>query len=283
MDPKLIEIAECNDVSKKYDLVIRYMEANGIEFREASPDHTKNHYRIIENGSSIFVYSRLYEMKITDKDKDKLQGVPQLAFEVTYKSKKDKIVDGVRPWTIKFTDVEILEKIVNRLRKVPVIVDDINVPRKPRGYDDAGNVICPRCGYHFEKAPRCPEIECGQLIDYSEKEKRQQVKYRDKYRDAFKDYFIDRKTKERALQGKEPLKSPGTNVSDIFHIEDIREDKDFSYWLESEERFEEAREVLIEEFTRRGRKTPEQDANQYIRNMRYFKDFLDEYNKKTKL
>lgn len=270
MDEKLALITETTDVSRKYQLVIEYFEENGLSFKNAFPDHIRNHYRIFEGNSSIFVQEAGFKMNLSEKDKRKLESLPGLSFTPCYKNKGEGIVDNVRPWTISFSDIGDLERIAKCLSGQKLKQDDINTPKKPIGYDDSDRVICPNCNYHFVKASRCPE--CGQFIDYIIVEN---MKFRDKYRDAYKKYFEERTTRERAEAGKDPLKSLNTNISDVFSIEDIREDKPFSYWLESEKRLEEARQVLIDEFTRRGRKNPQSDANQYIRNMRYFKDFYE--------
>jgi len=270
MDNRLTLIAETTDISKKYQLVVEYIEENGLSFKDAFPDHIKNHYRIFEGNSSIFVQDAGFKMNLSDSDKGKLESLSGISFTPCYKNKGAGIVDNVRPWTIAFTDIEDLERVIKCLSGQKQNASNINTPQKPKGYDDSHKVICPNCEYHFIKATRCPE--CGQYIDYTNAER---MKFREKYRDAYKRYFEERTTQERAQAGKDPLKSLNTNVSDVFCIEDIREDKLFSYWLESDERLEEARQVLIDEFTRRKRKNPQSDANQYIRNMRYFKDFYD--------
>lgn len=270
MDVRLVSIMEATDISKKYQLVIEYLEENGLLFKNAFPDHINNHYRIFEGNSSIFVLESGFKMNLSDIDKRKLESLSGIVFTPCYKNKRDGIVDNVRPWTITFSDIEDLERITKCLIGQEQKTGDINIPKKPNGYDDSQNVICPNCDYHFIKATRCPE--CGQYIDYAIAER---TKFREKYRDEYKKYFEERTTQERAEAGKEPLKSLNTNISDVFLIEDICVDKPFSYWLESEECLEEARQILTDEFSRRGRKNPQSDAKQYIRNMRYFKDFYN--------
>lgn len=157
----------------------------------------------------------------------------------------------------------------------------INTPLAPQRINTNGTVICGRCAYGFHRSERCPE--CGQLIDYNDDTAIgvDSSSFREKYREEFEIYVEERTTRERAEKGKGPLKSLSTIISDTFAMEDIVTTKPFSYWLESDAKMEEARGILVEEFTKRKRNNPETDAAQYIRDMKMFRDFYRTINDKS--
>lgn len=273
MEELLKKIDGCSDKATKYDLTIEYMENAGIVFATAQKDHLNLKYRILTNGSSIFVYVDHFKMNLCDSDRDKVEKALGLSFSTNYKDKGRDVIDRVRPWTCEFSGASMLEKVVGVLLD-KVQIQNINYPTKPLKVV-SGMVHCPNCTYVFEKANRCPE--CGQLMDYNNVIDMEAVgdSFRKKYRSQYEAYVEERTTRERAEKGKGPLKSLSTIISDTFAMEDIDTSKPFSYWIGSDDTLEEAKEILIREFTKRKRKNPETDAAQYIRDMKIFRDFYN--------
>ncbi len=165
------QLRHCQKKEERYSVVIDYMQQAGIHFRTASADHLKNHYRIMENGSSIFVYNSYYKLNVCDADKKRLDIVPELKFEILYKNKAQGVQDTVRPFTCDINDDTVLERVIAILSggEKESSENDINVAIPPITVfeNDEGQtkVICPNCSMEFFKAPRCPE--CGQLILYN--------------------------------------------------------------------------------------------------------------------
>lgn len=164
MNYSIRQIDDCIDMNEKYNRVISYMENEGISFKLAQNDHIKNKYRIMTNGSSIFIYKNYYKLNLCEEDKFKIEKIELLTFEPLYSNKTQLIRDKVRPWTCKVESTELLYKVVECLvGKTKEI--GINVPREPKGYE-GDKAICPNCNYIFKKAVRCPD--CGQLIKYND-------------------------------------------------------------------------------------------------------------------
>ena len=65
----------CYKKEERYKVVIEYMGKAGIRFRDASPDHIKNCYRIMENGSSIFVNAGSFKMNLCEEDRKKAETI----------------------------------------------------------------------------------------------------------------------------------------------------------------------------------------------------------------
>ena len=157
----------CYKKEERYNVVIEYMGKAGIRFRDASPDHIKNCYRIMENGSSIFVNAGSFKMNLCEEDRNKTEAIQGIKFDPNYKNKTTGEIDNVRPYSCSFSDPELLETVIEKISGVVHEVD-INKALPPTailtGEDGAISCVCPNCSVEFVKAPRCPE--CGQLIQY---------------------------------------------------------------------------------------------------------------------
>lgn len=158
----LSKIENCTNKVEKYNLVIEYMEQEGISFKPAQNDHINNQYRVLSNKSSVFVYTNSFKFNLCDEDMKRLEKKVNLAFEPLYSNKKQFIIDKTRPWTCSFSDIETFKNVITILSGKELT--GINVPRKPVNIL-GDTVTCPNCSGEFKKAERCPE--CGQLIDYS--------------------------------------------------------------------------------------------------------------------
>lgn len=158
----LSKIENCTNKVEKYNLVIEYMEQEGISFKPAQNDHINNQYRVLSNKSSVFVYTNSFKFNLCEEDKKRLENKVNLAFEPLYSNKKQLIVDKSRPWTCSFSDIETFKNVVTIISGKEIT--GINVPRKPVNVI-GDTVTCPNCSGEFKKAERCPD--CGQKIDYS--------------------------------------------------------------------------------------------------------------------
>ena len=214
MEELLKKIDGCSDKATKYDLTIEYMENAGIVFTTAQKDHLNLKYRILTNGSSIFVYADHFKMNLCDSDRDKVEKALGLSFSTNYKDKGREVIDRVRPWTCEFSGASMLQKVVGVLLD-KVQIQNINYPTKPLKVV-SGRVHCPNCTYVFEKANRCPE--CGQLMDYNNVIDMEAVgdSFRKKYRSKYEAYVEERTTRGRAEKGKGPLKSLSRSGLNIF-------------------------------------------------------------------
>ena len=161
------QLNQIESLSERYKAVITYMERLGFSFIEEKPDHVNNRYRIMKNGSSVFVKNHFYRLHLCETDKKRMDLYPEYSYEMNYKSKKDGQLDEVRPYRYDIYDPVLFEKALNILVGKPFKVD-INTPIPPKFLKQDGrmNIVCtcPNCDSHFVKAPRCPE--CGQLIQY---------------------------------------------------------------------------------------------------------------------
>jgi hypothetical protein len=160
-------LSKLSSLNDRYYAVVTYMENIGFSFIEEKPDHVNNRYRIMENGSSVFVKKNFYRLHLCDEDKKKIDSYPEYSFVMNYKSIKDQQLDEVRPYRYDIYDPELFEKALNILVGKHVESDiNIAVPAKLiEEISGEGTVCtCPKCNIRFIKAPRCPE--CGQLIKY---------------------------------------------------------------------------------------------------------------------
>lgn len=161
------QLDTCYKKEDRYNVVIEYMKKAGILFRNASPDHINNCYRIMNNGSSIFVKSQSFKMNLCEEDKRKIEAIKGVIFSPNYKNKTTGDIDNVRPYSCTFSDPDLLKSIIERISGMQGV--DINKALPPTAVIERNNrvvcCLCPNCSVEFIKAPRCPE--CGQLIQYN--------------------------------------------------------------------------------------------------------------------
>lgn len=98
---KITENVQNYSLDDKYDRVIELMQEKGIKFTEEMPDHVKNRYRIMKGGSSVFIKKSGYVLYCSDRDAKSIQNAINIDVEPNYKNKTKKILDQVRPNTIR--------------------------------------------------------------------------------------------------------------------------------------------------------------------------------------
>lgn len=95
------------DLTEKYYTVMNYMELLGFEFIELQNDHEKRHYRIMTNGSSVFVFDSFYRLHLCENDKNVLETHPEYKSVPNYKNVSAKIVDKKRPYRYDLSDSKL--------------------------------------------------------------------------------------------------------------------------------------------------------------------------------
>ena len=163
----LDQLDSLESLDERYRAVVEYMEKIGFVFTEEKPDHENNRYRIMENGSSVFVKKKFYRLHLCEDDKQKMDSYPQYSYEMNYKNKKSQILDDVRPYRYDIYNPDLFEKALHIIVGKPIKVDiNTAIPVKKIEQVDDEKIVCtcPNCNTKFIKAPRCPE--CGQLIKY---------------------------------------------------------------------------------------------------------------------
>ena len=114
----------------RYFMLIKYMEEMGFKFREEMPDHKKNYYRIMENGSSVFFKKNFFRLNLCEKDHEILAPYPEYKYVMNYKDVSRKELDRVRPYKYDIYDIDLFDRALkyladgNNLHKMEPSVDD---------------------------------------------------------------------------------------------------------------------------------------------------------------
>ncbi len=138
-------LAKVDSLEEKYFVTMSFMELMGYQFEDLEKNYIDERYRILVDGSSVFVKNRYFRLNLCDVDRDKLAHYSEYTFQPNYKNKTRKELDNKRKYSCFIYNLDSFEKALKILIGISlsyeIDIDEQELRRRVDWYRDMKNLL----------------------------------------------------------------------------------------------------------------------------------------------